>query len=67
MTEDDFWKGIEPEDIVAPEQRETAVYMNDCDGIVIRQRNILGEDDDVVVIRKQHIDALIARLNRLKG
>lgn len=63
---DDFdWKP-ENEDVILPEQRTTAVYVNRWGQAVIRQEKAWDEEDDTfVIIGHANIPAVIAALQEI--
>lgn len=51
------------EDVIVPEQRATAVYVNRWGQAVIRQEKVWDEEDDAfVIVDRAHLPALISRL-----
>ena len=51
------------EDVIVPEQRTTAVYVNRWGQAVIRQEKAWDEEDDAfVIVDRAHLPALISRL-----
>jgi hypothetical protein len=63
------WGDLEPADIVAPSQLETAVYLNTDNDLVIRRRpDGFTESDDVwIVIGQSYVPALIGRITAMYG
>lgn len=62
MTDDFDW-GATNEDVILPEQRTTAVYVNTWGQAVIRQERAWCDDEDTwVVIDHAHIPAVIKAL-----
>lgn len=57
---------MENSDIIIKRVEAVAVYLSTDDEIVIRQINSMGDDDGVVVIHPEHIQALVGRLLALK-
>lgn len=50
------------ESVVVESVQALAVYTNTGGSIVIRQQDSMGEDDDVVIVPRQHVSALIKAL-----
>jgi hypothetical protein len=69
MSDDRFdWRHLEPEDIIAPNQIEIAVYLNPNGDLVIRRRPDEFEQDDVwVVVGQTHVCRLVERIITLYG
>lgn len=60
MANDWKWNAMESlEDIVFPSVQAVAVYQNASRDIVIRQEGVMGEDDSVIIIPRQHASALL--------
>lgn len=54
------WHGEDAdESMVIRPVRAVAVYSNPAGDVVIRQEGYMGEDDDIVIVPRQHIDALV--------
>jgi hypothetical protein len=65
-SEDFDWS--DDEDIVLREQQSIAIYRNKFHGIVIRQARRWNEEDDtVIVINRENIDAFLDRLTNIAG
>jgi hypothetical protein len=54
---------IDPEDVVVPEQRLIAVYLNSLGDIVIAQQNYPNDDDCIITVQRRWLGALIDGLN----
>ena len=69
MSDDRFdWRHLEPEDIIAPNQIEIAVYLNPNGDLVIRRRPDEFEQDDVwVVVGQTHVCRFVERIITLYG
>lgn len=52
-------------DIILHEQPQTAIYLNGCGGISIRQVDNCGSDDSIVAIRCEFAERLCAAIMRL--
>jgi hypothetical protein len=51
---------------VVPPQPAIAVYANNADSITIRQpSSISDEDDELIIVRAEHIEKLVARLRKV--
>ena len=58
-----FWRDS-AEDVVLHEQPLTAVYLNDCNHVVIRQQCDVYEDDPFVTIAPENLEAVIDAMRK---
>jgi hypothetical protein len=58
-----YWRSDNP-DIFLPNQPATSIYANPHGQCVIRQQDQYDDEDDFVFISRDHVPALIARLQR---
>ncbi len=58
------WHGDDATDIVIRHQRAVAIYRNDSDDLVIRQRADYPNEDQFIILTVENIPALIAALQR---
>jgi hypothetical protein len=66
MSDSFDWDDVEKEAKIVNEARETVVYLNTGNDVVIRQRANFGDDDDpFLVIPLYRVRALIDRLDAL--
>lgn len=58
-----------PADVVVPAQAEIEVYLGGTGGVVIKANDasLCGDEDQVVVIRPENVDAVVAALLRVKA
>jgi hypothetical protein len=57
------WNGKDEQAVVVvPPVQALAVYTNEAGNVVIRQQDMYQDEDDVVVVPKSHLPALIKAL-----
>lgn len=66
MEEEVFdWTNVDPKEKVVNTARDTVVYLNYENDVVIRQQKLFEEDDPFLVIPLYRVRALIDRLDAL--
>lgn len=61
------WNGIDADSVIVPQIQQTAVYLNQSNDIVIRQKNILEDQDDhYIVIPKIFLAKFLEKIAELQ-
>ncbi|QOJ19969.1 MAG: hypothetical protein HRU77_04225 [Gammaproteobacteria bacterium] len=63
MSEDFKW--TDDDSVCISKVNAVAVYVNVRNEVVIRQQDDLGDDDQLIIIPLEHVDALIFKLKQV--
>ena len=60
------WHGEDADSVIVPQVQATAVYLNPNEDLVIRQQDILGEEDQLVIIPKIFLPKFLEKIAELQ-